>query len=225
MMMAFRVRLATGLAPLAALLLALGTLVGCGPNPPAPSNSTLSALSVFPADVQTVSMIDLQRLKDDAGISFFGDRGVQLSVLDSDVVFDPLSREQRADVNAFIEASGFNPDTDLQSVYVGASPMADDASQAAPLLVLNAQFERDRLAESLLASTDRVTQVASDTDAPIFAFANRGDPEQATRRHFALLSDGRIAMGQANDIVALVRRVEGGTGGFEASAEIGRAHV
>ena len=209
------------LAPLSALLLSLGMLTGCGPNPPEPSDDTLSALSVFPADVQSVSMIDLQRLKNDAGISFFGERGIQLSLLDSDVVFDPLSRAQRADLNTFIEASGFNPDTDLQSVYVAASPMDDTVEMEAPLLVLNAQFERDRLARSLTDATGLVTPVDTDFDMPVFAFS---DTEQETlsnaaSRHMALLDNNRIAIGRASDIEALLDRVDTGTGGFEPSPE------
>lgn len=207
---------------LAAVLLALGTLAGCGPNPPEPSDDTLSALSVFPADVQSVSMVDLQRLKKDAGISFFGERGIQLTLLDSDLVFDPLSQEQRADLNAFIEASGFNPDTDLQSVYVAASPMGETAAMQAPLLVLNAQFERDRLAASLADATDLVTPVDTESDIPVFAFADterNANVARADDRRMALLDNRRIAIGNPADIDALLNRVQSGTGGFEASAD------
>lgn len=210
------------LVPLAALLLSLSMLTGCGPNPPEPSDDTLNALSVFPADVQSVSMIDLQRLKNDAGISFFGERGIQLSLLDSDVVFDPLSRAQRDDLNAFIEASGFNPDTDLQAMYVAASPMDDTADMEAPLLVLNAQFERDRLARSLAEATDLVTPVDADTNMPVFAFSDTEQDAQranADGRHMALLDNNRIAIGRASDIAALLDRVNTGAGGFKASPE------
>jgi hypothetical protein len=217
--MKFCTRSLSGLPVLAALLIALGMFAGCGPNPPDPSDDTLSALSVFPADVQSVSMIDLQRLKEDAGISFFGERGIQLTLLDSDVVFDPLSREQRADLNAFIEASGFNPDTDLQSVYVAASPMGPTVGMEAPLLVLNAQFERDRLATSLTEATDLVTPVDADADMPVFAFANDGELGRADGRHMALLDNRRIAIGNPADIAALSERMQSGTGGFEPSAE------
>jgi hypothetical protein len=214
-------RFSSGLPVLAALLFALGTLAGCGPNPPEPSDDTLSALSVFPADVQSVSMVDLQRLKEDAGISFFGERGIQLTLLDSDFVFDPLSQEQRADLNAFIEASGFNPDTDLQSVYVAASPMGETAAMKAPLLVLNAQFERDRLAASLADATDLVTPVDTESDIPVFAFADAersANEARADDRRMALLNDRRIAIGNPADIDALLDRMQSGTGGFDASA-------
>lgn len=220
--MTLRTCLSSGLPALAAVLLALGTLAGCGPNPPEPSDDTLNALAVFPADVQSVSMIDLQRLKEDAGISFFGERGIQLTLLDSDVVFDPLSQEQRADLNAFIEASGFNPDTDLQSVYVAASPMGESVAMEAPLLVLNAQFERDRLASSLADATDLVTPVDTEGDIPVFAFANaerNANVARADDRRMALLDNRRIAIGNPADIDALLDRVQSGTGGFEASAD------
>ncbi len=215
-------RFSSGLPVLVALLFALGTLAGCGPNPPEPSDDTLSALAVFPADVQSVSMVDLQRLKEDAGISFFGERGIQLTLLDSDFVFDPLSQEQRADLNAFIEASGFNPDTDLQSVYVAASPMGETVEMEAPLLVLNAQFERERLAASLADATDLVTPVDTDGDIPVFAFANEGrsaNEARANDRRIALLNDRRIAIGSPADIDALLDRMQSGTGGFDASAD------
>ena len=204
---------------LAVLLIALGLLAGCGPNPPEPSDDTLSALSVFPADVQSISMVDLQRLKEDAGISFFGERGIQLTLLDSDVVFDPLSREQRADLNAFIEASGFNPDTDLQSVYVAASPIGETVAMQAPLMVLNAQFERDRLAASLTDASDLVTPVDTETNMPVFTFANNSNGPRSDGRHIALLNDQRIAIGSAADIAQLPERMQSGTGGFEASAD------
>ncbi|MFO8231551.1 MAG: hypothetical protein R6U20_02690, partial [Longimonas sp.] len=220
--MTSRTRLSPGLPMLAALLIALGTLAGCGPNPPEPSSDTLDALSVFPADVQSVSMIDLQRLKEDAGISFFGERGIQITLLDSDVVFDPLSSEQRADLEAFIEASGFNPDTDLQSVYVATSPMGETVEMEAPLLVLNAQFERDRLAASLADATDLVTPVDTEGDIPVFSFADAERNANAARaddRRMALLDNRRIAIGSPADIDALLDRTQSGTGGFEASAD------
>lgn len=201
------------------LVLLLGFLAGCGPDAPTPDDDTLDALSVFPEEVQSVSMVNLQHLKDDAGVSFFGDRGIQLTLLDSDVVFDPLSREQRADLDAFIEASGFDPDTDLSAVYIGAAPMDDVSGLDKPLLVMNATFERDRLAASLHDASDLVTPVDTESDIPVFAIGTNEANGDASNRHIALLDNRRIAVGDAGDLNALLERIDTNTGGFEASEE------
>lgn len=205
--------------PIAAFAIALLTLTGCQPDPPPVADDTLDAIAVFPEGTQSLSMVNLQHLKDEAGISFFSERGIRLTLLDSDVVFDPLTREQRNDLNAFIEASGFNPDTDLHAAYVGAAPVGDEGVLQAPLLVLRADFTRARLASSLREASDLIVPVDEVHDIPVFAFAPRNGEDGASDRRLALLDNHRVAVGDARDIEALLERIDRDAPGFVPSAD------
>lgn len=201
-------------------LLILGLLTACTPDPPDVPADTWSMLGTFPESTQSISQVDLQQLKTEAGISFFGARGIQLTLLDSDMTFDPLTREQRAELNAFIEASGFDPDTDLNAVLIGATPLLDDTDPEAlerPLAVFSATFTRDALAEALLDASDLIRPVDEATHRFAFDRAEDADLEDSST-HIALLDDNRIAVGHANDIDALLARHDEGRDGLSVDA-------
>lgn len=176
------------LYPVWMLLGAVLALAGCGPDvsdaPPVPER-TQRALALLPADAQYAGMLDLQALQARGGIAFSSERGVTVRFLDSDLTVNPLSAEQQSRLQAFVEATGFEPGTDLHAAY-----MASDAARSRTLL-LAADVDRARLVDELLATFERRLDTTSYRGAPILRLR---DDDGAAQVQFALLDAGWMAL-------------------------------
>lgn len=175
----------------AALLL----IVGCGPDvtdsPPVPAR-TEQAMALLPADAQFAGMLDLQDLQDNGGISFSSERGVTVRFLDSDLTFNPLSTDQQERLQAFIEATGFEPGSDLHTAYV-----AGDSTRPRSIL-LAAEVDRERLVQQLLDTFGTRLDTTTYRGTPIVRLQTDA-LDNALR--FALLDDAWIAL--SSDIAPL----------------------
>lgn len=176
--------------PLAALLL----VAGCGPSvddaPPLPTR-TEQAIALLPSDARFAGMLDLQDLQENGGLSFTSERGITVQFLDSDVTFNPLSAEQQDRLEAFIEATGFEPGSDLHAAYV-----AGDSTQPQAVL-LAASYERDRLTSVLVEQFDGRLDTTSYQGAPILRLRAEDEDVSSssdTPLQFALLDDGWMAL-------------------------------
>jgi len=170
----------------------LGT--GCGPSvddaPPLPTR-TEEALALLPADAQFAGMLDLQDLQQNGGLSFSSERGITVQFLDSDVTFNPLSSEQQNRLSAFIDATGFEPGSDLHAAYV-----VGDSTQPQAVLFA-ASYERERLTSELMAQFDARLDTSSYRDTPILRLRPEdGDSlsQNGTPLQFALMRDGWMAL-------------------------------
>ena len=167
---------------------ALLFMTGCGPDvtnaPPVPAR-TQQAMTLLPAEAAFAGMLDLQDLQENGGISFSSERGVTVRFLDSDLAFNPLSAEQQERLQAFIDATGFDPGRDLLAAYA-----AGDSTRPRTIL-LATQMDRDRLVEQLVDSFGARIDTASYREAPILRLqVDRADvPIQ-----FALMDDGWVAL-------------------------------
>ncbi|NBB73554.1 MAG: hypothetical protein GVY35_07750 [Bacteroidetes bacterium] len=170
----------------ASALLLIAT--GCGPDvtdaPPVPAR-TEQAMALLPADARFAGMLDLQDLQANGGISFSSERGITVRFLDSDLTFNPLSAEYQERLQAFIEATGFEPGRDLHAAYV-----AGDTTRPRSVL-LAADVDRTRLVDQLTKSFASRLDTTSYRGVPMMQLQAEGDdiPLQ-----FALLNDGWIAL-------------------------------
>ena len=162
-------------------------LVGCGPDiddaPPLPSR-TEQAMALLPANARFAGMLDLQDLQQNGGLSFSSDRGITVRFLDSDLTFNPLSAEQQTHLQAFIDATGFEPGTDLHAAYV-----AGDSTRPQAVL-LAAAFDRERLTDQLLSEFETRLDTTVHRGTPVFRLRMNDGPAL----QFALMNDGWMAL-------------------------------
>lgn len=208
------------------LLVAGGLLVGCENQVETPVAMTLqarSAVEVLPADVQVVGMINLQDMRTNAAFDTFAPARV--------------GGEVSARIQDFIDATGFDPETDLQEVYV-AAPALDD--QAAPSFVAYATFDRDRLeafVEQNLADTfDRtnyngitIYRATEDDHVLAFAIANEnmivGSTDVASvEAMLDRLSGAGTALDDDAETMKLIALASGGSSAWFVARDIGK-HV
>lgn len=149
-------------------------------------------MALFPADARVAGMIDLQDLQTDGGIAFSSERGLTFRFMDSDVTFNPLSNEQQDRLEAFIDATGFEPGADLHAVYVASDSLHNRT------ILLAADIDRDRLFDHLEAEFGDHVATTTHQDVPIVTIQQSGDHEGF---QLALLDDGWIALG--SDAAAL----------------------
>ncbi len=114
------------------LFVAGGLFLGCENQIEAPAEMTLqtrSAIEVLPADVQFVGMVNLEAMQQNSAFNPFDEMD--------------MGSEFGARIQDFIDATGFNPETDLNEVYFAADNMRDH--HAKPNFVAYANFDRARL--------------------------------------------------------------------------------
>lgn len=195
--------------------LALGgcTDTTAGPEAGALSLETRDALELLPGDARVAGMMNVRAARE-AGVSPFGDAAGP---------FSGLEGESAARFAEFVRLTGFQPERDVERVYVAASPEA--GGEAAPAFVVYADFERARLGQYLDGQTAELTKtqhggvdmyVASnpDGDGQAFAVAVPGEDyllaggEAAVRQMIDRAAAGNAAGSMAQDAgaMALVRR-------------------
>ena len=119
--------------PVLALLLAGGALSACqdgvaevgGPA----SLQTTQALDILPANAQMVGMVDLESARESGSL---GD------MLQGEM--SPFGANGSPEMDRFIRLTGFDPETDIDRVYVAADPENETGA-----LVVYARFDRERM--------------------------------------------------------------------------------
>ncbi len=168
----------------------LALLGGCGDDTPSLTSSAEEAARVLPADARFVTRLDLRTLQQNSGLTLSSERGITLRLLDSDVTFNPLSEATQSRLQAFIDATGFDPASDLESVYAavpGDSSSPGDQSLGFAIL---ADMNPDQLRAYLADQDSLVSDGATYRDVPVYHLTTLG-----TRApQFALLSDRLIAV-------------------------------
>lgn len=177
----------------AVCLLALTlTIVGCrGDAPPPLTPSAQEAARVLPSDARLITRLDLNNLQQQTGLALSSERGVTLRFLDSDITFNPLSTKAQHRLQAFIDATGFDPASDLESIYV-AMP-SDSAEARGAGFAIRVDMNRSQLEDYLASQDSLVAHDASYRNTAIYRLRRGPDPLQ-----FALLSD-RLIVAASND--------------------------
>jgi hypothetical protein len=123
-----------------------------------------------------------------------------------------MTGEAAARFNDFIEATGFNPDEDLERVYFAARTNQDDA---APAFVVYADFDRQRLDTYIDEQADFELERSTYADAPVY-LTQKGNQEMA----FALVNDDMIVAGSRAEVYAMLDRIADGSKGLSGNADM-----
>lgn len=188
------------------LMLALAVFaVGCE-NVQSPGELTLqtrNALDVLPADVSVVSMVNVERARASEAFDTFTDGGLSVQ---------QMTGEGAARFNDFIEATGFNPEQDLERVYFAAR---DGEGNDAPSFVVYADFDRARLDAYIDDQPDLDLERSTYADAPVYV-TTHDDHEMA----FALVNDEMIVAGARPEVYAMLDRLADGSKGLSTDADM-----
>ena len=168
------------------------------------SLQTTEALELLPAGAQMVGMVDFAAARESDAIEAM--MGGELS---------PFGQGGSPEMERLIRLTGFDPATDLDRVYVAASPEAETGA-----LVLYARFDRDRIERAISAEAPEgeLTRteiegvpawIAQEAEGPAFAFALPNDEmmvagDENTVR--AMLASGGPTLTADADFMALVER-------------------
>jgi len=162
---------------------------------------TRSALDVLPGDVTMVSMVNVERARASEAFDTFTDGGFSMQ---------QMTGEGAARFNDLIEATGFNPDEDIERVYFAGRTNEDDA---APAFVVYADYDRSRLDAYIDGQPDLELERSTYADAPVY-LTQKGDEEMA----FALVNNDMIVAGSRAEVYAMLDRLADGSKGLSGNA-------
>lgn len=189
-----RVRLAL---PLVALLV----LAACEAGLDAPATAELSertrtATDVLPADASIVGKIDVQATRQNPNLD---------PLNGGPFVLGDLQGEAAARVASFLDATGFDPETDLREVYF-ALEVRDGVET--PSLAVYAALDRERIAAYVDEEMANAFTRSAYRDVPVYTSIEDADGETMT---FALASDELIvASPDAAAVRAMLDRLADG---------------
>lgn len=178
-------------------------IAGCTSSPSVPPE-TRSALAIFPDDARMMGKVNLQALRTDAGISFSAQRGFTVRFMDSDLSYNPLGDSARARLRDFIATTGIDPETDVNAVYVAASPSHTQDADTYRFIV-QANMRADQLQAYL--NEHLADAFTSDTHAgvPVYRLERIDD---APRLHLALVDDMVLAAPTATSLHTMIERAQ-----------------
>jgi hypothetical protein len=162
---------------------------------------TRSALDVLPGDVTMVSMVNVERARASEAFDAFTHGGFSMQ---------QMTGEGAARFNDFIEATGFNPEEDIERVYFAARTNEDDA---APAFVVYADYDRSRLDAYIDDQPDLELERSTYADAPVY-LTQKNDEEMA----FALVNNDMIVAGSRAEVYAMLDRLADGSKGLSGNA-------
>lgn len=164
---------------------------------------TRSALDILPSDVNMVSMVNVERARASEAFDAFTEGGFSMQ---------QMTGEGAARFNDLIEATGFNPEEDIERVYFAAR--ADDDDHA-PAFVVYATYDRTRLDAYIDEQADLEFERSTYADAPVYIAQDDSD-EMA----FALVNDEMIVAGSRTEVYAMLDRLADGSKGLSGNAEM-----
>jgi hypothetical protein len=162
---------------------------------------TRSALDVLPGDVTMVSMVNVERARASEAFDAFTDGGFSMN---------HMTGEGAARFNDFMEATGFNPEEDIERVYFAART---NEEKAAPAFVVYADYDRSRLDAYIDEQADLELERSTYADAPVY-LTQKNDEEMA----FALVNDDMIVAGSRAEVYAMLDRLADGSKGLSGNA-------
>lgn len=180
-------------------LFALFVFAACEASLDAPDEAALSlrtrtATEVLPADARYVGKIDLQAVQQNAHLDPFQEGPINL---------DNASGEAAARLQSFLDATGFDPQTDLREVYVAIEEQNDVST---PSLAIYAALDRARIADYVDGELADAFRKEDYRGVPFYT--TREQDEQMT---FALANDELIVASPSADVVrAMVDRLADG---------------
>ncbi|MDX1420063.1 MAG: hypothetical protein R3181_08860 [Rubricoccaceae bacterium] len=182
-------------------------LAGCESSLDAPtadlSLQTRDALEVLPAGADLAAMVNLRAAHESA----MGRPGGPFSV-------EGMSGEGAARFDEFVRLTGFDPEEDLDRVYLA---VADTDREAAPAFVVYGDFDRARIDAYLQDNVDADVERTTIAGLPVYL----GTDDEGRRFGLALVNDEMALAGEERALRAMVQRVEGG-GGLDTDAEMMR---
>ena len=198
-----------GAAHTASLLIAGVALLagGCGDSLSAPgigsSAQTTDALALLPSDAQMVGMMNLMAAREsDALAAVTGDAGLGV-----------VSGQGSDDFDEFVRMTGFDPNEDLDRVYV-AGTEAPDGRQGRMAFVAYGRFDRDRIEQYLAGRPETDLDVAQVDGVPVYTMTD----DDGRRGGFALVNEQMVIAGDEATLTAMLRRL--GTKGTSAGADL-----
>jgi hypothetical protein len=193
---------------LSLLPLALAVLAAGCENVQSPGELTLqtrNALDVLPADVAMVSMVNVERARASDAFESFTEGGFSVQ---------NMTGEGAARFNDLIEATGFNPEEDLERVYFAARNV--DGEEHAPSFVVYADYDRARLDAYLDDQPDLDLERTTYADTPVYVTRHEDDIEMAV----ALVNDEMIVAGGRPEVYAMLDRIADGSPGLSTDADM-----
>lgn len=192
---------------LAALLLlpALGAVSGCTDSVAAPgvdaSAQTTDALTILPATADVLGMMDFQAARgSDALDAMTGGAGLGF-----------VSGAGSEDFDMFVRQTGFDPETDLDRVYVAASE-GEGAGRAA--FVAYGRFDRERIEQYAASQPDLELEATDIEGIPVYLTQN----DEGRRGGFALVNGEMILGGDEATLTQMIGRL--GTAGQAPGADL-----
>lgn len=190
---------------LLSLFVAGFVLAGCENALEAPtadlSLQTRNALEVLPAGADMAAMLNVRAVQQ----SPVGRHGGPFTV-------EGMSGEDAARFDEFVRLTGFDPEQDLERVYVAATGEGEDA---VPAFVVYGAFDRDRIDAYLQEHAPAEAELERTTLGGLPVYLGRND--DGRRFGLALVNDEMALAGEETALRDMIARVEHG-GGLDTDA-------
>ncbi len=189
------------------LLAGIGLLVsGCSESMGAPgvgsSVQTTDALALLPSDADVVGMMNLRAARESNALdAVTGGSGLGM-----------VSGQGSADFDEFVRMTGFDPNEDLDRVYVAGTDAPGGQGRMA--FVAYGRFDRDRIEQYLASQPDAEFDVTQAEGVPVYMMAE----EQGERAGFALVNDQMVIAGTESTLMGMLSRL--GTQGTALDADL-----
>lgn len=190
-------------------VMALTLLVGCETEMDARLESDLSlqargAMEVLPADAGIVGMVNLQEIKRNTTLNPLNRMGHEPGIFPA---------EGRARLEDFIEATGFDPEKDLDEVYIALTGRGSDRY---PTLAAYAGFDRDRLQQYVDENMRADFEAIDYEGVTLYRSTKSGD-----QMVFALVNDNMIvASPEEEQVHAMIDRLSGSGSSLKDNQEV-----
>ena len=178
------------------------------------SLQTTEALDMLPAGAEMVGMIDFAAARQSDALSPMMQG--QMS---------PFGTDGSGEMDRLIRLTGFDPETDIDRVYIAGSPEAETGA-----LVVYARFDRERIERAIAdEAPDEVTRteiegvpawISPEEEGEAFAFALPNDQmmvagsESAVREMLARLASGQKGLSTDASLMALVQKARHSDGAW-----------
>lgn len=179
-------------------VLAITLFTACDPQFQEVFKASLSpqaknATDVLPADVAMVAMLNTQDLKSNEYTNVFGDNGL----------LDEAPDEAMAHMQDFIAATGFDPEQDLDAVYVAASHLGNKSSNTMSM-VAYANLDAEELKAYIAQQAGDKLQSRTYRGVDIFEYDHAESPA------FSVVNNDMIlAASNGAGVEAMIDRLEG----------------